>query len=58
MASLADLIAEYPNNLAVRYELAMTQFMLGLVDEGCGNLKRILTIDPTHEGALRQSEYC
>jgi tetratricopeptide (TPR) repeat protein len=58
LATLAELMLKNPNNLDVRYELAMTQLMLGMFDEGCGNLRLILSIDPTHEKALQQSAYC
>ncbi len=55
---LARLSAQFPNNLQVRYDLAMTQMMLGMQDEACANFNAILRIDPTHEGALQQSAYC
>jgi len=58
LASLTSLGAQHPNNLDVRYELAMTQLMLGMIDEGCANIRYILAIDPTHEKALQQRAYC
>lgn len=58
LADLAKLSAEVPNDLDVRYELAMTQMMLGMFDEGCANFRFILSVDPTHEKALQQSAYC
>lgn len=58
LATLAALSAQHPNNLDVRYELAMTQLMLGMIDEGCTNIRYILAIDPTHEKALQQRAYC
>ena len=58
MATLAALCSEVPNALAVQYELAMTQLMLGEFDDGCANIRYILAIDPTHEKALQQSAYC
>ncbi|MFI5386211.1 MAG: tetratricopeptide repeat protein [Fimbriimonadales bacterium] len=58
LETLNDLSAKNPANLDVRYGLAMTQMMLGMYDEGCGNLKYILSVDPNHEEALRQSAYC
>ena len=56
--TLNALSATNPADLDVRFGLAMTQLMLGMFDEGCGNLKHILSIDPNHEEALRQSAYC
>lgn len=58
LATLAALSAEVPNDLDVRYELAMTQLMLGEFDSGCANIRYILAIDPMHEKALQQSAYC
>lgn len=58
LESLDKLAAQVPNNLEVRYDLAMTQMMLGLQDEACANFKRILTVDPTHQKAKQQSVYC
>lgn len=59
--SLNQLVAlanQFPRNLDVKYDLAMTQMMLGLQDEACANFNAILAIDPTHEKALQQSVYC
>lgn len=58
LATLTTLSARFPSDLEIRYDLAMTQLMLGMLDEGCANLKYILSIDPTHEKALQQSIYC
>ena len=58
MDTLAALSAEVPNDLDVRYELAMTQLMLGDFDAGCANVRYILAIDPNHEKALQQASYC
>ena len=58
LATLQQLATESPANLGVRYDLAMTQMMLGMYEEGCANLKYILSVDPTHEKALQQSAYC
>ena len=55
---LTGLSAKDPNNLGILYDLAMTQMMLGMIDEACDSLKKILAKDPTHENALRQSAYC
>jgi Flp pilus assembly protein TadD len=58
LATLADLANKNPSNLDVRFELAMTQLMLGMFDEGCTNIRQILAVDPTHEKALQQAAYC
>jgi tetratricopeptide (TPR) repeat protein len=58
MATLSALCEEVPNDLDVRYELAMTQLMLGDFDAGCANIRHILSVDPMHEKALQQSAYC
>jgi Flp pilus assembly protein TadD len=58
LATLTGLSLKNPNNLEILYDLAMTQMMLGMYDEACGNLQRILAINPTHEKALQQSAYC
>jgi len=58
LASLAKLSAQYPNNLNIRYDLAMTQMMLGMYEEACANLQFILRVDPTHEKANQQATYC
>jgi tetratricopeptide (TPR) repeat protein len=55
---LQRLTIEAPKNLNVRYDLAMTQMMLGMSDEACANFKLILSIDPTHEKTLQQVVYC
>ena len=57
-AALAALSAQVPNNLNVKYDLAMTQMMLGMYEEACVLLKQILAINPTHENALKQAAYC
>jgi tetratricopeptide (TPR) repeat protein len=58
LAQLEKLGAQFPRNLGVKYDLAMTQMMLGMQDEACANFNAILAIDPNHEEALRQSAYC
>lgn len=55
---LSELVKKNPENLGILYDLAMTQMMLGMIDEACANLKAILAKDPSHENALRQSSYC
>lgn len=58
LTTLTALSNQFPQNLDVRYELAMTQMMLGMFDEGCANIKYILSVNPTHEKALQQAAYC
>jgi tetratricopeptide (TPR) repeat protein len=58
LTTLQGLSGQYPMNLGVRYDLAMTQMMLGMYEEACENLRYILSINPTHEKALQQSAYC
>jgi tetratricopeptide (TPR) repeat protein len=56
--TLGGLSKKYPTNTDILYDLAMTQMMLGMSDEACANLRKILTLDPKHENAIRQSDYC
>jgi tetratricopeptide (TPR) repeat protein len=58
LLTLQALTTQYPNNLNVRYDLAMTQMMLGLYEEACANLRYILSVNPNHEKALQQAAYC
>ncbi|AIE83595.1 tetratricopeptide repeat protein [Fimbriimonas ginsengisoli] len=58
LADLEKLSAQSPQNLTIRYDLAMTQMMLGMYEEACSNLRYILSVNPTHEKALQQSTYC
>ncbi len=58
LTTLSGLAAKYPSDLDILYDLAMTQMMLGMYDEACGNLRRILSIDPDHKKAIEQSAYC
>lgn len=58
LEQLGKLSAQFPRNLEVKYDLAMTQMMLGMQDEACANFNAILAVDPTHEKALQQSVYC
>ena len=32
--------------------------MIGEIDEACAQFRALLAINPTHEGALKQSQYC
>ncbi len=58
LETLSRLADRLPDNLNIRYDLAMTQMMLGMYDDACGNLRKILAVDPTHQKALEQSAYC
>ena len=58
LSSLEVLCTQYPQNLEVRYDFAMTQMMLGMYEEACANLKFILAKDPSHAKALQQVTYC
>ena len=58
LVQLGKLSVQFPRNLEVKYDLAMTQMMLGMQDEACANFNAILAVDPTHERALQQSVYC
>jgi len=58
LAMLRELAREYPENLHVRNDLAMTMMMLGLSDEACAEFRGILQKDPAHENAKKQLAYC
>jgi tetratricopeptide (TPR) repeat protein len=58
LATLTNLSTLHPSNLGIRYDLAMTQMMLGMYEEACAQLRYILSIDPNHELAARQATYC
>lgn len=58
LITLSDLIARFPNNQNVRYDLAMTQMMLGMSEEACDNFKEILRQNPNHEKAGQQVAFC
>lgn len=58
LATLQGLCDGHPENIEIRYDLAMTQMMLGMSDEACANFKKILAVDPTHEKAKQQVIYC
>ena len=58
VAALQGLSDKNPSNLAVRYDLAMTQMMLGMYEEACAQFRYILSIDPDNELAARQATYC
>ena len=58
LAALDALSRQNPQDIDVRYDLAMTQMMLGMYEEACGNLKRILAVAPAHDKAAQQVIYC
>ena len=58
LEGLKALAAESPNDLEIRYDFAMTQMMLGHLDEACAEFRAIVAADPTHEKATQQLIYC
>ena len=56
--ALASLVEIAPNNLDFLYDLAMSQMMIGMNDEACGNLRRMLSIEPRNDKASKQIIYC
>lgn len=58
LAALDALATANPQNVDVRYDLAMTQMMLGMYEEACSNLKQILAAHPDHDKASQQVVYC
>jgi len=58
LAALEGLCRQAPANLNVKYDLAMTQMMLGMYDEACANFREILAKNPKHEKALQQITFC
>lgn len=58
LEALKGLNAQAPNNLDILFDLAMTEMMLGMYEEGCAKMQYILRMNPTHEKALQQVSYC
>lgn len=58
LATLSSLVDRYPARNDFRYDLAMTQTMLGMQEEACDNFRAILATDPSHEKARQQAIYC
>lgn len=58
LESLRSLSVAHPGDLDVLNDLGMTAMMLGEQDEACAAFHRILSVNPEHENALRQSKYC
>jgi tetratricopeptide (TPR) repeat protein len=57
LADLAALVAEYPSVPKIRYDLAMTQMMLGSYEEAKANFSEVLRQQPDHEQAAIQLSY-
>jgi cytochrome c-type biogenesis protein CcmH/NrfG len=58
VASLTALSAAAPRNLDILFDLAMTQMMIGMMDEACGNFRAMLKIEPGNDKASKQVIYC
>ena len=58
LAMLQSLVDEFPDNLHVRNDLAMTMMMLGMAEEACAQFREIVRLDPNHENAKKQLAYC
>lgn len=58
LAALQGLYAQAPNNLDILFDLAMTEMMLGMYEEGCVKMKYILVMNPAHEKAQQQVGFC
>jgi tetratricopeptide (TPR) repeat protein len=57
IAALSALISEVPQNVTIRYDLAMSQAMVGMIDEAGANFREVLRIQPDHEDAKKQLAY-
>lgn len=57
LETLRKVAQDYPMNLNVRNDLAMTMMMLGYIDEAGAEFREILKIDPNHENAKKQLVY-
>lgn len=57
-ATLSALVRDHPRHEDGIYDLAMTEMMLGMMDEACGHFRYLLSINPDHENAKRQAVYC
>ena len=58
VTALEALVAEFPDEVEILYDLAMTQMLLGHYEDACKNLKLVLVKDPTHFKALQQVTFC
>ena len=57
LSTLTELTVLYPTHQDIRYDLAMTQMMLGMSDEAAENFSEVLRQNPEHEKAKRQLAY-
>lgn len=57
IATLQEVVNDYPDAIAVRNDLAMSQQMLGYEEEAVANFLEVLRQDPNHENAQKQLEY-
>jgi len=55
--TLTKVSADFPDNIHILNDLAMTQMMLGYEDDAVANFERILRVDPSHENAKKQLAY-
>lgn len=58
ISALQSLIAEQPEHIRLRFDLAMALIALSQFDEACVQLRRVLEIEPNHAIALEMSSYC
>jgi len=58
LAAVQALVDERPDHELARYDLAMIQMMLGMYEEACANLRRLLEINPNFERARVQMSFC
>lgn len=58
LAALSILCEANPTQVEIRYDLAMTQMMLGMNDEACANFREVLRLDATYDKAKKQLVYC
>jgi tetratricopeptide (TPR) repeat protein len=54
---LEALVDQHPDATEIRYDLAMTQMMLGMFDDARRHFEIVLAKDPTHKQAAAQLTY-
>ena len=57
ISSLQGLVSDHPTAIQPRYDLAMSQQMLGMDEDAVANFIEILRLDPSHENAQKQLSY-
>lgn len=57
LAALQSLVRENPRHSEGLYDLAMTEMMLGMIDEARQHFLELLEMNPGHEGAKKQLAY-